>query len=83
MPPVKASIDCRLGDTHVTAPAAVGLKRRYLQAVNVVMSVWFSVRELQDTHIIWTMQQDAVLTCEVNGFQVQLEHSPSTCKQAL
>jgi hypothetical protein len=29
---VNASMDCRLGDTHVTAPAAVGLKRRYLQA---------------------------------------------------
>jgi len=31
--PVKASMDCRLGDTQVTAPAAVGLKRRYLQEV--------------------------------------------------
>lgn len=31
MLPVKASMDCRLGDTQVTAPAAVGLKRRYLK----------------------------------------------------
>jgi hypothetical protein len=34
MLPVNASMDCRLGDTHVTAPAAVGLKRRYLQNHN-------------------------------------------------
>lgn len=34
MLPVKASMDCRLGDTHVTAPAAVGLKRRYLCATH-------------------------------------------------
>jgi hypothetical protein len=30
MLPVNASMDCMLGETHVTAPAAVGLKRRYL-----------------------------------------------------